>query len=76
MSDPRRAALRSYFLAVARDLVARGAVRRQQGQTLDDILRTEFRSVMRVVTEDLQAIAVEMGQSLIGSVVGAFFSMR
>jgi hypothetical protein len=55
----RRAILRDYLFEVARDLVMRGMVRRQRGQPLGSILRSEPRAVLREISEDFAAIGVE-----------------
>jgi hypothetical protein len=60
----RRAALRSYLTEVARDLVARGIVRRDRGQSLDALLRAEALTVLHEVQDDLTAIGAELGLSL------------
>ncbi len=67
MSD-RRAALRSYFLEVVRDLVQRGVLRQQAGQSLADVLRVEMRVVLGDVQADFAAVAAEIGVGLLGGV--------
>lgn len=69
MADPvlvatRREILRSYFLDVVRDLVARGVIRKSQGQSYSDILRSETAAVLEGVTEDFAAVAREIGFEL------------
>jgi hypothetical protein len=66
MTASRREALRNYFLAVARDLIARGTLRRQQGQTLGDILKTEPRVVLAAVSEDLAIVGADLGIGFLG----------
>lgn len=63
--NQRRFALRQYFIEVARDLVARGVIHRQKGQSLEDILRTEFRRVMQEVPQDFAAVGAEVTQGLL-----------
>lgn len=66
MDGSRREALRNYFLAVARDLLGRGMLRRAQGQALADILKTEPRVVLAAVTEDLAVVGAELGIGFLG----------
>lgn len=65
MAD-RRLALKGYFLEVVRDLVARGIVRQQAGQSLADVLRSEPRAVLDEVQADFVAVAAEIGVGLLG----------
>ncbi len=57
----RKQALRDYFVEVIRDLIQRGAIRRQQGQSVDDILRTEAAVVFSDVRGDFAEVAAEIG---------------
>ena len=69
-----REALRAYFLSVVGDLVARGRLRQQRGQSLEDVLRAEGEAVMREVKEDFFAVGAELGLGLassLGMVVGS-----
>ena len=68
--NKRHEALRAYFLEVTRDLVVRGVLRKQQGQSLDEILRQEFQTVLNEVTRDFGEIAKEMGQGFVQSMIG------
>lgn len=66
ISAGRRAALKAYFVEVARELVARGEVRRRAGQTFGDILREEPAVALRVIQEDFAVALVEVGGGLAG----------
>ena len=59
--------LREYVREVAEDLVARGKVRREYGQTIDTVIQHETQTVIAEVAGDVRALAVELG---IGVVVG------
>lgn len=72
MTD-RRQALRDYLIEIAKDLVRRGVVRRANGQTLEDVVRTEPRAVLQQMTEDLVVVGTELGAGLalgLGSMLG------
>ncbi len=49
---------------VAWDLVSRGIVARQAGQSFDDILRTHPKLVLNEVQEDMLVVGRELGVSL------------
>ena len=72
METPRRAALRNYLMEVMRDLVARGVVRRAYGQRLTDVLAAEMPKIAREMEQDLAAIGLEIGGSLLGAAARAF----
>lgn len=57
----RREILKSYFVEVARDLVARGVIRRAQGQSLEAVVRAEYRVVLQHMSADLVAVGRELG---------------
>lgn len=56
-----RAELRAYVHHVVGDLLKRGAVRRERGEAMEDVLRREVTAVAAEVREDLEAIMVELG---------------
>lgn len=66
IAPDRRAALKAYFVEVARELVARGEVRRQAGQTFGDILRQEPAVALRIIQEDFAIALAEVGGGLAG----------
>jgi len=68
MANDRLDSLRTYLLAVTRDLISRGLIRKGAGQTLDQILKIELQTVLMHVRDDLKAIGGEM---LGGFVAGA-----
>lgn len=70
MND-RRDDLRVYLHRIVHDLIARGIIRRQQGWTLDEILRAEWSTVTREVLEDVTAIGVELGAGIVGGAARA-----
>lgn len=62
----RRDALRSYFIEVVRDLVARGVIRQRAGQSLADLVRAELRTVIGEMKADVIVVAGEIGVGLVG----------
>lgn len=75
----RREALRAYLMEVVRDLLARGVIRQQSGQTLIQVFRAESQTILSEVSADFAAVGKEIGFSLlngIGGLVGTFFSRR
>lgn len=62
--------LRTYIFGVARDLVARGVIRRKQGQTWGDLIHVEAGAIGREVLEDLLAVGSEL------KLTAAFSAMR
>ena len=75
----RREALRSYRMEVVRDLLARGVIRQQSGQTLVQVFRAESQTILSEVSADFAAVGKEIGFSLlngIGGLVGTFFGRR
>lgn len=67
--SPRRSALRAYLLEVTRDLLMRGIIKRQQGQTIVQVMRTEGAAVLDSVKEDLSAAGRELGVKLVAGLV-------
>lgn len=65
LTSNRRAALHQYFVEVARDLVSRGVLRRQRGQSLEDIARVEFVRVLQEIPADCSAVLVDLSGGLI-----------
>lgn len=65
LTSNRRAALQQYFVEVARDLVSRGVVRRQHGQSLEDIALIEFARVLQEIPADCSAVLVVLGGGII-----------
>ena len=63
--------LRNYFFAIASDLVARGVVRKAQGQTIESVLRNEIRAVLQDVEGELLALGQEIGITLASGAIGA-----
>lgn len=53
--------LRDYVRKVAEDLVARGRIRREYGQTIDVVIRREAQTVFAEVAGDVRALAFELG---------------
>jgi hypothetical protein len=77
LTADRRDALREYFRAVARDLLARGAIRYQRGERLDGIVHREIQTILQEVSSDFGAVMKEMGFGLLsglGNLVGAVLS--
>ena len=79
-----RPALRTYFLGVTRDLLARGVVRRQRGELIEDVVKREAEAVGREVSADLWEVMSELGlgavsgleaaaRTKVGDLVGAGF---
>lgn len=68
MTSKRLDHLRSYLLEVTRDLISRGILRHGRGETLDQILRNEWQTVLRSTADDLKA----MGLEAVGGLAGAF----
>ncbi len=66
IQQERRAALRAYFTTVVRDLVQRGVIRRQRGQSLEEIFRQESGIMIEEVQADLKAVLIEIGVPLLG----------
>lgn len=66
MSD-QRDDLRSYLLQIARNLVARGVVRRQQGQTIEAVLVSELPRVLSEVQQDFWFVVGELGAGFVQS---------
>lgn len=62
----RREALRNYFLAVVNDLNRRGLLRKQQGQSLEQILRAEAPLLIQEIRADFTAVATEIGMGVLG----------
>jgi hypothetical protein len=60
--------LRSYLLEVTRDLISRGMIRHRRGESLDQILRTEWQTVLHSTADDLKT----MGLEAIGGLAGSF----
>lgn len=56
--------MRTYFRRVVDDLLSRGILRRQRGQSLDDIMAAEAKTVLQEVSGDVAEIARELGVSL------------
>lgn len=72
-SSPRREALRAYLLEVVRDLVLRGVLKKQQGQSLTQVLNTEMAAVLKSVQDDIVDVATEMGVQLAKGIAGQVF---
>lgn len=70
MPTSRQQALHDYFLAVTRDLLARGVIRRAQGQSLEDILNAESRMVLSEVWSDLKGV----GEQMLGGMIFGLLS--
>ena len=66
----RKLALRAYLTEVVRDLMIRGAIRSQQGWTLDRILRTDGRTVINQVFADLAEVSGQIAGELLRGVGG------
>lgn len=62
----RRESLHAYLMDVVRDLIARGMIRSQRGQKIEDLLVAEAKIVYAAVLSDLK----EVGLGVIGNVVG------
>ncbi len=62
----RRSALRDYLLAVTKELLARGVLRKASGQSIGDVMKAELPEVLRSVREDLAVIGGEMLGGFLG----------
>ena len=67
----RRETLRAYFMEVIRDLVTRGIVKRQAGQSLEETLKQELPKVLQELQADVFVVAAEMGSGLVQGLIGA-----
>lgn len=66
MLNVRQKVLLDYFLDVTRDLVHRGGLRKEAGQSFIDVLKLESRAVLVEVSEDVLVVMQELGIGLIG----------
>lgn len=71
----RREALRQYLRHVVRSLVARGVVRKAEGQDWLDIVRLEPLMVLREIEQDVRIIGTEIGVDLFRAIKNTFFSV-
>jgi hypothetical protein len=73
MHNNQHAALRNYFLLVVRNLVGRGVLRKQAGQSYEQILRDEWLTVLNEIREDFTAVGAEMGLGLVNGAARALW---
>lgn len=66
--------LRDYVRGVATDLIKRGRIRSQRGQSIDTIIHDEARTVIADVVGDLWVLAEELGIG--GAVLLEVFARR
>lgn len=63
--EARLEALRGYLRTVTRDLLMRGVIRHQKGQSIDSIFAAELGTVLGEVSSDFNIVLREMGAGLL-----------
>jgi len=61
---PRREHLLNYLRLIAQDLVARGVVRRANGESIEHLIAEEFRAILGEMQRDVVEVLCELGGKL------------
>ena len=72
----RKEALEAYLTEVTRDLLLRGLIRKQSGQSMGDILAQESATILGSIARDFQDAGFSVGGSLVRHLLGAVFGQR
>lgn len=72
----RQEALRNYLREVAKDLVLRGVLRHQKGQTVIDLLKQDVPAVVGSILRDFKDAGFSIGMEIVGGAWNAIFSRR
>lgn len=70
--ERRRELLHEYLREVARELLHRGAVVRQNGMSLMEVLHKQPSAMVGFIMRDLKEAGFSVGNELVGGAIGGF----
>lgn len=75
MDNDRNEALRVYLRAVAKDLILRGIIRKQSGQSFIEVLRQEPSTVLGTFIRDLGDAGFSVGTEIVNGAVSSLLNI-